>query len=171
MSHVNFLRKTRKINYSVIICNYFSNLVQVNFCQFSLPQIVELSKKITREANETVALKKIKAILESEDQFHGSKKFPENESNSEAHARCVDDVSAKKHCPTRWKSIQRWAKVSFDSLLSGCTSSERTKMLAKQNLWHFQLCTVEAVWALELVLNISFKNFFVLYLLYYIKPH
>lgn len=120
-------------------------------------QILELSKKITKEANETVALKKIKAILESEDQYHGSKKFPENESNSEAHARCIDDKSAKKYCPTRWKSIHRWAKVSCDSLLNWRSSNERTKMSAKQNLY-FQTCfsTGETVWVLELALNTSF---------------
>ena len=52
-------------------------------------------------------------ILNAPEQWLGELKFPENESNQLAYSRCVNDETAKKYCPVRWKSINKWGNVSY----------------------------------------------------------
>lgn len=73
--------------------------------------MLELSKELTGQSNETVAMEIVKLLLTSDDQWHGDVNFPENESNEQAHLRCTDDISAAKYCPRRTKSIKKWEKV------------------------------------------------------------
>ena len=60
--------------------------------------------------------------LSGKDQWHGtSESFPEIESNGTAYARCIDEESAKRFCPVRWKSMQKWKNVrkhKFNSIMT-----------------------------------------------------
>jgi len=84
----------------------------LNFLYFSF-QIVEIAQNYTNTADENEAINKTKTRLRAPNQYHGAFKFPEIESNATAYARCVDEESAKKYCPVRWKSMEKWKNVSF----------------------------------------------------------
>ena len=58
------------------------------------------------------AVKEFRKVLDGPDQWHGKIKFPDNESDTEAHKTCNDARSAEKYCPIRWKSVMKWADVS-----------------------------------------------------------
>eukprot|EP00794_Sanderia_malayensis_P004766 gene4766-5393_t len=63
-------------------------------------ETLKISRKIIKEANTTEeAVTKFKAMLQGDNMWHGETKFPVNESNAYAHKKCIDDESAKKHCP------------------------------------------------------------------------
>lgn len=65
--------------------------------------------------NESKAVQTLKTRLIGKDQWHGALKFPEIESNETAYGRCVDDNSAKRYCPVRWRSMEKWKNVSITS--------------------------------------------------------
>ena len=71
-----------------------------------------IAKNLTGSKTEDEAIRKIKSKLSASNQFHGPKKFPEVESNATAYARCKDEISARKYCPIRWKSMEKWKNVS-----------------------------------------------------------
>ena len=75
-------------------------------------QLIEASKKYTGATDEKEAIAKMKKVFESDSMWHGDLKFPANESDAHAHKTCTDDESARKYCPTRWKSVEKWAMVS-----------------------------------------------------------
>eukprot|EP00111_Clytia_hemisphaerica_P000364 TCONS_00000989-protein len=72
------------------------------------PKLVNIAKNLTGSKTEDEAISKIKSKLSAPNQFHGPKKFPEVESNTTAYARCKDEFSARKYCPIRWKSMEKW---------------------------------------------------------------
>ena len=77
-------------------------------------QSIGIAKKIMTNAVDTNdAVKKFKKYLDSDVMWHGTLKFPENESNEAAYKKCISHETAKIHCPVRWKSVMIWADVSF----------------------------------------------------------
>ena len=80
------------------------------FFVFVFSQAVEAAKSDTGEANETEAIKQFRNKLDSSDNYFNDEAFPENESDSKAHALCSSIDGAKKHCPMRWKALQSWFK-------------------------------------------------------------
>ena len=74
-------------------------------------QTVKITKTITGLSDKDQAIGKFKEKLNSSEMWHSETKFPKNESNENAYKTCIDAASAKKHCPMRWKSIQKWAEV------------------------------------------------------------
>ena len=80
-------------------------------------QTLEIAKKIMKDAiNTNDAVMKFKKYLDSDEMWHGTLKFPENESNEAAYKKCISHETAKKYCPVRWKSMMLWADVSSISL-------------------------------------------------------
>ena len=72
-----------------------------------------IAKKIMKDATSTEdAVTKFKKYLDSDAMWHGTLKFPENESNAAAHKACYSHATAKLYCPVRYKSMQIWAGVS-----------------------------------------------------------
>lgn len=53
--------------------------------------------------------------MKSKRQWHGVSRFPKNESDERAYKICTNDEQAKKYCPVRWNSIQKWGNVSLTS--------------------------------------------------------
>ncbi|KAL9986429.1 hypothetical protein ACROYT_G000576 [Oculina patagonica] len=74
------------------------------------PLAVEAAKGDTGEDNKTEAIKQFRNKLDAPDNFFNVDPFPDNESDSKAHARCSSIDGAKKHCPMRWKALQSWFK-------------------------------------------------------------
>lgn len=74
--------------------------------------MVNASKLYTNKSDDTIAVQRIQKILNADDQWHGEKKFPKNESDVNAFKKCKNDEEAKKYCPVRWKSNQIWTRVS-----------------------------------------------------------
>ena len=76
-------------------------------------QSIQIAKKMINNAvDEKDAVKKFRKYLESDVMWHGTLKFPENESNEAAYKKCISHETAKQYCPVRWKSIMIWADVS-----------------------------------------------------------
>ena len=69
---------------------------------------MEAAKSATGEHNETTAIKKFKEQLNSTDEYFNDEAFPKNESDENAHAKCSNIEDAKKYCPTRWKTLEKW---------------------------------------------------------------
>ena len=54
----------------------------------------------------------MKKLVDADEQWHAYD-FPANESDALAHTKCIDDKSAKKYCPVRYKGIKKWGNVSI----------------------------------------------------------
>ena len=72
---------------------------------------------MTNSVDTNDAVKKFKKYLNSDEMWHGTLKFPENESNEAAYKKCISHESAQKYCPVRWKSVMTWARVSFCAIV------------------------------------------------------
>ena len=65
--------------------------------------------KNAKDTDDAVA--KFKKYLDSDEMWHGTVKFPDNESNAEAYKKCNSHKTAKIYCPVRWKSLMIWAEA------------------------------------------------------------
>jgi len=84
---------------------------------FFYNQSIQIAKKMINNAvDEKDAVKKFRKYLESDVMWHGTLKFPENESNEAAYKKCISHETAKQYCPVRWKSIMIWADYYQDIL-------------------------------------------------------
>lgn len=50
--------------------------------------------------------------LNSSESYFNPEPIPKNESDKEAHKKCSDIEGAKKHCPTRWATLELWMAES-----------------------------------------------------------
>lgn len=75
---------------------------------------------VTGISNETEAVRAFRKILTNQSSYYNDAPFPEIESNATAHKRCTDIKSARKYCPERYKSLQKWMATCREimSLLS-----------------------------------------------------
>ena len=48
--------------------------------------------------------------IQTSGNYFNDKDFPNAESDKNAFIKCMDDASAKKHCPKRWEAMQTWIK-------------------------------------------------------------
>ena len=67
-------------------------------------------------SNETEAVAAFRKILTNQSSFYNDAPFPEIESNSTAHKRCIDLKSARKYCPERYRSLQKWIESSQQAM-------------------------------------------------------
>lgn len=93
---------TQRISFHINKFLYFN-------CSIIFFKAVEVAREVTKIYNDNdTAVVEFRKILNSSDSYFNKKPFPQNESNEEAHKRCSDVKGAKKYCPTRWLTIQKW---------------------------------------------------------------
>ena len=71
-----------------------------------------------KSSNTVDDVAKFKQYLQGDEMWHGTVKFPLNESNEAAYKKCISHETAKLYCPVRWKSIMLWADVSGSSFVA-----------------------------------------------------
>ncbi|KAK3726833.1 hypothetical protein QZH41_005371, partial [Actinostola sp. cb2023] len=70
---------------------------------------VQVAREITKVYNDNdTAVAEFRKILNSSSSYFNEEPFPKNESGAAAHRRCNSVEGAKKHCPARWRAIQKW---------------------------------------------------------------
>ena len=76
-------------------------------------QMIEIAKNLSKQLNESEAIRSFQGILRdfSTSYFH-DEPLPENETNVEAHKKCVSDETAAIHCPKRWQAMTKWFKFA-----------------------------------------------------------
>ncbi|KAK3734010.1 hypothetical protein QZH41_009863, partial [Actinostola sp. cb2023] len=73
------------------------------------PKAVQVAREITKVYNDNdTAVAEFRKILNSSSSYFNEEPFPKNESGAAAHRRCNSVEGAKKHCPARWRAIQKW---------------------------------------------------------------
>lgn len=86
--------------------------------EYFYEKIIQLAISITKTSNVTKALERIQKRLNESDQWHGTQaNFSEIENSNAFHEKCWNEKSAKKYCPVRWRSMQKW-KNYFDRVLA-----------------------------------------------------
>ena len=48
--------------------------------------------------------------IQTSGHYFNDQDFPNDESDKNAFIKCIDDKSAKEHCPKRWEAMQAWIK-------------------------------------------------------------
>lgn len=73
---------------------------------------MEIAREVTSEQDNKTATDKLKEILKQDKWYFNDTEIPESESNQNAYKLCSSVDGAKKHCPVRWKAIQKWFTYS-----------------------------------------------------------
>lgn len=69
---------------------------------------MDLARQITGKSDNETAKASMKAKLIEQSNYFANQTIPANESNKDAHKRCISMETAKIHCPVRWSAMQRW---------------------------------------------------------------
>ncbi|XP_031564576.1 uncharacterized protein LOC116299978 [Actinia tenebrosa] len=76
------------------------------------PQAVTVAKQVTGINDTKMAVSQFRAKLKSQSMYFNDAPLPKNESGPDAYVKCSSVEGAKKHCPVRWRTLQKWFKSS-----------------------------------------------------------
>ncbi|KAK3699407.1 hypothetical protein QZH41_018565 [Actinostola sp. cb2023] len=79
-------------------------------------QTIEVAKNITGIHNTDEAVREFTKYINRPEMFLNEKPFPANESDQRAHDICSNVQAAKKFCPVRYATMQKWFKVARKSI-------------------------------------------------------
>lgn len=72
------------------------------------PEVLEIARQVTGENDNDTAKQEFIQRLNQSDMFFNKEPFPANESNENAHNLCTSVKEAKKYCPKRWETMEKW---------------------------------------------------------------
>lgn len=75
-------------------------------------QAVAVAKQVTGVNDTNMAVAQFRAKLKSQSMYFNDAPLPKNESGPDAYVKCSSVEGAKKHCPVRWRTLQKWFRSS-----------------------------------------------------------
>ena len=111
-------------------CGSFIRLICPNetfiyfLVSFTLPQVQEIARSVTKISNTTEAVAAFQKILKNRTlSYFNDKEIPENQTTGDAPKKCKSIETAKKYCPDRWAAMEKWFAMSRRVKYSSIRSS------------------------------------------------